>query len=239
MAHSGAACMTHSPNYFSKLASFNTRMAHFFIIGGSESVAATWTSVRRHLRAADHQASALGWAELPWHDGVEEVAIWLEQKTAALKEVILVGHSAAGLLLPRIKGANILGNIYLAALVPRPGESFIGQMFDCPVDVFDEKWIESASTAKELISGTLEKLYHTSLACWAESSRTLAYIVCDQDQEIRPEWQRWAAAHLLKVQPQVLPAAHLAQITHAVELSALFSRIAQDWLENAEKPAGF
>ncbi|MHA3774936.1 alpha/beta fold hydrolase [Verrucomicrobiota bacterium sgz303538] len=201
-------------------------MAHFFLISGSEGRQSDWQSCTSRLRAEGHEVTAFGWEDLPWYGGIEGVVESLRERVRGMDAPVLVGHSAGGLLVPRIsQGVKVSGEVYLAALTPQPGLSFAEQMFESPVDVFDAEWLASAYRAGSSEAAILRKLYEAPFSEYAAGSRL--YLTCLADKEIRPEWQRWVAREVLHAEVQSLEAGHYAHVTMAGEVCAAVTAFAQ------------
>lgn len=168
-------------------------MAHFFFISGSEGKKSDWQAYTRYLCDQGHEVSAFGWTEFPWQQGVEGVLAFLEEKISEAKLPVLVGHSAGGLLISRIaRRVAVQAEIYLAALAPQPGMSFLEQMFESPVEVFHPEWLESAYHPTSQEAAILQELYEIPFSEYAPFSPRL-YVIYRTDQEIQPEWQTWIA----------------------------------------------
>lgn len=192
---------------------------HFFLIGGSEGRWSDWSTCSDVLRAHGHGVTAFGWEDLPWGCGVDGVVDFLVSEVCRVREAVLVGHSAGGLLVPRVaREVEVVAEVYLAALVPQRGMGFAEQMFESPVEVFDAAWLESAYHAESREGRILQGLYETRFEGYAEGRRL--YLVCGEDGEVRPEWQEWAAGEMPAVEVRCLRAGHQAHVTMAREVSA-------------------
>jgi len=194
-------------------------VAHFFLISGSEGRQSDWQSCTHWLRSQGHEVTAFGWEGLPWHRGLEGVVDSLREQVCEADAPVLVGHSAGGLLVPRIsQGVKVRGEVYLAALAPQPGLSFAEQMFESPVEVFNAEWLASAYHAASSEAAILRGLYETPFSGYAQGARL--YLTCLADKEIRPEWQGWVAREVLRAEVLPLEAGHYAHVTMAGEVCA-------------------
>lgn len=201
-------------------------MAHFFLISGSEGRRSDWQSCASYLRAEGHEVTAFGWEDLPWYGGTEGVVGSLRERVRGADAPVLVGHSAGGLLVPRISQVvRVSGEVYLAALTPQPGLSFAEQMFESPMDVFDAEWLASAYRAGSSEAAILQGLYEAPFSEYAAGTRL--YLTCLADKEIRPEWQSWAAREVLHAEVLPLDAGHYVHVTMAEEVCAAVIAFAQ------------
>lgn len=107
-------------------------MAHFVLVHGASHGGWCWRHVVPRLRAAGHEAIAV---DLPGHavgDAPRDDVTLAEYRAAVLSEVapscILVGHSLGGLSITLAGAArpeDVRAMVYVAALVPDPGERFV------------------------------------------------------------------------------------------------------------------
>ena len=192
-------------------------VAHFFLISGSEGRRSHWNSCTEGLRFRGHDVTAFGWGDLPWNGGLEAVIDFLRRHVGDAKEPVLVGHSAGGLLVPRISSClPVRAEVYLAALAPQPGLSFAEQMFESPEEVFNPEWLASAYHPHSPEAAILRRLYDAPFSEYPEGIRL--YVPCLGDREIRPEWQLWVAKRVLRANILPLEAGHYAHVTQAEEV---------------------
>lgn len=148
-------------------------MAHFFLISGSEGRRTSWRQCAEWLRSHGHAVTAFGWEDLPWRQGYKGVVSFLQSQVRAATSPILMGHSAGGLLLPRISQVvEVRAEIYLAALVPQPELSFMEQIFSSPINIFKPEWVEvyhSRSIPSEV--AILEELYMAPFLKYSQMNR--------------------------------------------------------------------
>lgn len=199
-------------------------MAHFIFISGSEGELGHWEACLQILGTQDHQGTAFGWSCLPWKHGLAGVLTFLQEQVHRVEAPILVGHSAGGLLIPRLHhGAT--AEIYLAALAPQPGLSFAEQMFESPTEVFDPTWLAQAYPPHTAEAAILHTLYEAPFTHYIKRPRL--YIPCLEDREIRPEWQQWVAKEIMQAEGRALHAGHYAHLTHPGEVSSAFAHFAE------------
>lgn len=231
-------------------------MGEFIFLGGSEMHPASWAECRNALEQAGHHTRTLDWVKAPWHQGLLPALDFLAQPLQGLSDVILVGHSAAGLFLPSLaKKIQAQAEIHLASLVTKDGESFLDRVF-ADEEIFTPEW-ESAYPKILSARGTPEKLraiiepflFHDcppgSFAHWRPSptldllygmrfpavenpARHGHYLICRADRTIRPEWQRQAAAEILrtKSEPREFPTGHCPHLAKPKELAELLAKLA-------------
>ena len=131
-------------------------MKHFLLIHGGSHGAWCWQSTIESLRKLGATASAL---DLPGHgaDRTPRETVDRESYLAAIrrvvdcidsKELVLVGHSLAGILLPQLAdelGQRLKQIIFLAAMVCEPGERAI----DLVPDERRQSYFDLASTTDD------------------------------------------------------------------------------------------
>ena len=177
----------------------------------------------------------------------ETVVRALEQSGLQPSEVVGVAHSASGMYLPLVASRWPLRRmVFLAALIPRPGLSFMDQ-FRADPSMFNPAW-RGQNPMDDAVA--LEFVYHDCPAerlDWAMSTRLLfyakrameepcplgtwpavpaSYIVCAEDRTITPAWQRRAARELLGVEPIELPGGHCPNVSRPEALADILERVA-------------
>jgi pimeloyl-ACP methyl ester carboxylesterase len=135
--------------------------------------------------------------------------------------------------------------VFLAALIPRPGLSFMDQ-FRADPSMFNPAWIGKNPMEDEV---ALEFLYHDcppERLKWAMSMRLLfyakramaepcplriwpavptTYIACADDRTITPAWQRRAAREWLGVEPIELVGGHCPNVSRPEALADVLERV--------------
>lgn len=233
-----------------------SRVATFGLVHGAYHGAWCWTELVPRLTSLGHSAVAV---DLPTEDPEAGAQGYAETVVQALDgrdnddDVVLVGHSLAGLTIPVVATLRPVQHlVYLCALVPRPGVSFNQVQAEEPVFSHYSPAVAavghldgSASCPEER---ALELFYHDcepDLAHWAARQlrrqhwRVLreptpltalpdlpaTYIVCDADRAIDPAWSRATARHTLGVEPVELPGGHSPFLTQAARLAELLSSL--------------
>ncbi|MHA7264448.1 alpha/beta fold hydrolase [Arthrobacter sp. TMN-37] len=102
-------------------------MATFVLLHGGGSTAWDWHLVAPLVEGAGHDAVAV---DLPIEDanaGLEQYLAAIGAAVPAARHVIVVGHSLGGFIAPlACEHLNAEGLVYLAGMIPLPGESFAG-----------------------------------------------------------------------------------------------------------------
>jgi pimeloyl-ACP methyl ester carboxylesterase len=213
-------------------------MADFVLVHGAWQGGWCWELLTAELTARGHTTRA---PDLPGDypsAGVAEYAASLPASEGS----IVVGHSLGGMTIPLVPA---LRHVFVAALVPSPGESLPGDAlfpeFGGTVrDELDRSYWPDAGAAGVLFDGLSEEV-----AAWAfprlrpqgrpptvEPSpvtalpRDTAYLVCTRDRVIRPEWQVDVARRLLGVEPVAIDAGHFPMLECPVELADVLETVA-------------
>jgi pimeloyl-ACP methyl ester carboxylesterase len=153
-------------------------------------------------------------------------------------DVVLVGHSYAGNTIPLVAARRPLRHlVYLCAMIPDIGRSLAEQLtdkmemlnpaYERGLSVLDEqlrqRWTD-LDIAREVFYGDCDEQFaHAALSrlrpqsvypaiqrcSLAEHPRvSTTYIVCSDDQMLRPEWSRQAAGDRLTAELIELPGHH-------------------------------
>lgn len=172
---------------------------------------------------------------------------------ATRDDVILVGHSLAGLSIPLVAAQRPLRRlVYLCSLVPQPGKSAFDWVSDAGVAMFDwgayqldngdgtTTWDTARGTEMFVDGCTPEdaawavarlgrqaSLPSTEPCPLAELPEVpSAYIACRLDRVISPEWQLRAARKQVGVEPIVLETGHSPFLSRPAELAAALASLA-------------
>jgi pimeloyl-ACP methyl ester carboxylesterase len=181
---------------------------------------------------------------LAWHAGTIVQA--LDRSGLDPADVICVAHSASGIYLPFIAERWFPRRIiFLAAVVPRPGVSFIEQ-FHADPSMFNPAWVGQNPLEDKV---ALDFVFHdcpSDRLDWAMSTRIMfyakraiaepcplrawpavpsAYIVCADDRTITPAWQRKAARESLGVKPIELPGGHCPHVSRPETLADILGKL--------------
>ncbi len=222
------------------------------LVHGAYHGAWCWELLRPELERLGHRAIAM---DLPISDpslGAADYAITVEGALDAIPnpagELVLVGHSMGGLVVPLVAARRPLHRlIFLAAFLPAPGRSANQQREEEAIDarveptsseftdLGEDVWMVGPRTAKEIF-------YHDvrpRIARWAtdrlraQCYRTMSEItpleawpdvecrsiVCADDHTIDPGWVRAAARKRLGVKAVELPGGHSPFLSRPAELA--------------------
>jgi pimeloyl-ACP methyl ester carboxylesterase len=165
---------------------------------------------------------------------------------AGRDDVILVGHSLAGLTVPLVAAQRPLRRlVYLCSLIPQPGLSGFDWIPDAGVPCFDWSAYQldhgdgTASWDVARGAGMFVSSCDAETAAWAASQLgrqawlpstepcplaalpdgPSAYIACALDQVISPDWQLRAPREQLGVEPIVLQADHSPFLSAPAQLA--------------------
>ncbi len=160
---------------------------------------------------------------------VDRLALALEEAETST-EVVLVGHSAGGLLLERlaqrVTPGRVMGEVYIAALVPEPGFSLLEQMFEGQRSIFTSQWLEEIASQPRTSARFLPVLYEEKMDLPFSPERPKAYFVCQKDECICPEWQSEAAGRLPGCEVTELTTGHDPQL----EAAGLLAHRLHQWV---------
>jgi pimeloyl-ACP methyl ester carboxylesterase len=153
-------------------------------------------------------------------------------------DVVLVGHSYAGNTIPLVAARRPLRHlVYLCAMIPDIGRSLAEQLSDEP-DMLNPVYVDGLSAldeqlrqgwtdldaAREVFYGDCseqiaqaainrlrpQSVYPAIQPCSLAEHPTVptTYIVCKDDQMLRPKWSRWAVRERLTAELVELPGGH-------------------------------
>ena len=191
--------------------------------------------------------------EDPAAGNIRNAAVIVEALRDVGDDVLLVGHSLAGLTVPLVAAQRPLRRlVYLCALIPQPGKSGLDWIPAAGVPVFD--WgahqIDhgDGTTSWDLARGAGMFVNECSAAdaAWAASrlgrqallpstepcplaalpTVPSAYILCSNDLVISPAWSRQAAREQLGSEPIELVADHSPFLSRPALLADTLARLA-------------
>ena len=235
----------------------------FALLHGGGQGSWVWTATADHLRAKGAQVMALdvpGCGAKRGRDidgiDVDAIAAELLSDIAGLDQPILVGHSLAGAILPRMaerEPDQIRQLVYLSCTAPLADKTFLDQMglglhgasdeqVGWPVDIMTSSLEDryrlmfcndmSDSDANAFLTRLGEDNWPSDVferSDWRyEHLRAIpsTYIVCEADQSLPPHWQRRFAKRLHCATERSINAGHQAMNTQAAALAALLLEIA-------------
>jgi pimeloyl-ACP methyl ester carboxylesterase len=227
-------------------------MATFVLLHGAYHAGWHFHLLAEELEGRGHRALA---PDLPSEDptaGAERYAAVVARALApADDEIVAVGHSLAGLVLPLLPVLNsrIRRLVFLAAMPPDPGLS-LDQQIERDPSVFspyqphvvaighpDGSASCPEARALELFfhdcppALAIEAAAHLRRQHWRLSQEVtplakwpgvpVDYVLCRADRVINPEWSRRMARERLGVEPLELDGGHSPFLTRPAELAAL------------------
>jgi pimeloyl-ACP methyl ester carboxylesterase len=218
----------------------------FALVSGAWHGAWSWERLLEPLRERGQRAVAV---DLPSEDpdaGLEANADAIASQLSQHDDVVVVAHSASGVLAPLVAARRpVRGIVYLSAFVPVPGQSMADQFAASPEPVLllegkretDEigrsQWTDFETTARVLYPDLSD-----ADARWAfarlrpQAQRTqlephptglpevpIASVVCSRDRVVNPAWSRRIARERLGMQAVELPTGHFPMITDPATLA--------------------
>jgi pimeloyl-ACP methyl ester carboxylesterase len=189
-------------------------------------------------------------------DTYADVVVAALNNDGADENVVLVGHSLAGLTIPLVATRRPVGRlVYICAIVPLPGSSFIDQM-TVEQDMLDRRYAEAmgepdpegrrawaddtmarhfmyADCDDESAAAAVERLRPQATAPYARPypldtlpETPSNYILCEDDRLVNPDWSRRVARERLHADVAELPGSHSPFWSRPRELASLLDRIA-------------
>jgi pimeloyl-ACP methyl ester carboxylesterase len=156
---------------------------------------------------------------------------------------IVVAHSAGGLFLPLVAGRGKVARlVYLAAVIPQIGKSFMEQLKSAP-EMYCSGFVSKDPTKDPDLARHF--LFHdcdADVAAWAVSTLRLmyakqavteitplqawpdvpvSYISCSEDRTINPAWWENAVRERLGVEPIRIRAGHAPYVSKPAELAEI------------------
>jgi pimeloyl-ACP methyl ester carboxylesterase len=215
-------------------------MSTFALVHGAWHGAWCWERLTPEVEALGHRVIAM---ELPVDDSSASFQDYADVVCAAVADVdgdelVVVGHSLAGHTVPLVAARRPIRRlVYLCALVPIPGQSFVQQMSDDqemlnadypkglgPKDSEDRRaWADEDLARLHLFGDCDERtaaaavarlrpqaLHPYRLPCSLTTFPEVdaSYVVCDADRMVNPDWSRRIARERLNADVVELPGSH-------------------------------
>jgi pimeloyl-ACP methyl ester carboxylesterase len=223
-------------------------MTYFSLIHGSAQNSSVWDLLTPEIRKRGY---AVVTVDLP-RDEPESAARYGEFVAESLdglgEDVIVVAHSASGLMLPSVAEVRSVRRlVFLAGIIPRIGVSFLEFQAEREA-MFNPDWIGQDPANDE--QAALNFLFHDcdpEVARWGLTTRTSWYpdglyaeicplkswptvpssfVVCTEDRTFRPEWSRAVAREMLGVEAIALPGGHCPQVSRPEHLAEVLAALA-------------
>ncbi|EHB45707.1 alpha/beta hydrolase [Mycolicibacterium rhodesiae JS60] len=227
-------------------------MATFALIHGSWHGAWCWELLIPELERRGHRVTAV---DLPSDDPAATFEDYADVAVTALDgadDLVVVGHSLGGLTIPLVAQRRPVRRlIYLAALVPEVGSSFVDQQrrdgmlnpayLDGLTVVGDVTELTDMDVVRELLyTGCDEDLFQAAVRRLRPQARyplrqsfslrelpavPSSYIVCTADRMVDPAWSRRIASERLGVAATEFPGGHSPFCSRPAELAELLTAL--------------
>jgi pimeloyl-ACP methyl ester carboxylesterase len=221
-------------------------MSTFGLVHGGGFGAWCWERHIPELEARGHRAAPVDLTLEDQEAGAVRCAAAAADAFASVDDLVLVGHSLAGLIIPLVAAERPVRRlVFLHALLPRPGQSVVDQLGAEP-DMFNPDmfavqrpfWEDKEVANRFLLHDCAPEVAHdafrrlrpetgvlgrevTPLQAWPKVP--CAYIVCTKDRTATPGWARRAARERLGVEPIEIASGHCPFLSHPTDLAeALF-----------------
>ena len=217
-------------------------MSTIGLVHGGGFGAWCWELLIPELEARGRRAVAVDLTPDVLAGGAARCATAVCRAFAEIEDLVLVGHSIAGLVIPLVGATRTVRRmIFLHALLPRPGQSVADQVASEP-DMFNPEVFSAAAPFWEDEGVALHFLFHdslpevaraaftrlrpepgilgqevTPLQVWPDTPR--AYIVCTEDRIASPAWARRAARERLGVEPVAISSGHCPFLSRPRQLA--------------------
>ena len=221
-------------------------MSVFCLVHGSAQGATGWDLLVAELQERGHRCICLDLPNDRPDASATEYAALIGAAIEGVDTPIVVAHSASGLFLPLVPNyAPVAKLVYLAAVIPSPGESFLSQVqkdptmyqpdflrvrppvdaavaqhylfHDCAPDVLP--WAVSTLRMMYAKQALIEK---SPLEDWPEVPSS--YISCSEDRTINPVWWEKAARERLHTTPILMEDGHCPHVSRPRELAEILVR---------------
>ena len=217
-------------------------MSTLGLVHGGGFGAWCWEPLIPELAARGHRAATVDLTPEAQAAGAVRCAEIVAEAFATIDDLVLVGHSLAGLIIPLVAAERPLRRlVFLHALLPRPGLSVVDQLAEEP-DMFNPAMFaakrpfwEDEEVARHFLlhdcapdvareafrrlrpePGALGR-ERTPLQSWP--AIPCAYIVCAEDRTATPGWARRAARDRLGVEPVEIASGHCPFLSRPRELA--------------------
>jgi pimeloyl-ACP methyl ester carboxylesterase len=224
-------------------------VALFVVVHGSMAGPAAYTRLAKELNRRGQRTLLVELpVDRPELTGTDYARLVAEQLDAGLaddgigdEQVVVVAHSASGLLLPLVPSFRPVAYlVYLAAGVPRPGMT-LDEQLEADPDMLNPAWVgvdpfQDHQAARRFLFHDCDQ----ATAGWAIATQTPWYpeglysercplegfppvpstsIVCADDRVIQPAWSRRVAADRLHAQVIELPGGHCPHVSRPALLA--------------------
>ena len=234
-------------------------MTAFALVHGAWLGAWIWEHVASESEARGHRVVVM---DLPCEDATATFEAYAEVvvralEAEALEEVVVVGHSLAGLTIPLVAARQAVSRlIYLCALAPIPGRSLVEQLgiepdtlrpgyeagLSEPDDQSRTRWLDAGAARSVLYAdcdegdarAAFERLRPQARAPYAHPcpldafpSTPRTYVVCSEDRLVNPDRARRVAYERLHAELVELPGSHSPFLSRPGELADVLHQLAE------------
>jgi len=213
-------------------------VASFMLVHGAWHGAWCWERLVPELEALGHRSLTV---DLPSDDPTATFETYADVVIEALgdedDQVVLVGHSLAGMTIPLVAARRPLRSlVYLCGLVPLPGHSFFGQLgleSDALSPEYQEgieadelgtgRWTDTDLARRILFADCEDEDAQAAVRRLRPQARTpyevpcaleelpavrSTYVVCSEDRLVNPVWSRRVVGGRLRAELVELPGSH-------------------------------
>jgi pimeloyl-ACP methyl ester carboxylesterase len=232
-------------------------MATFALVHGAWHGAWCWERLTPELEARGHRVITM---DLPVDDGSATYEDYADVVCEAISgigdDLILVGHSMAGMTIPLVAARRPLRRlVYLCALMPIPGRSLLQQIEGDPamlnpdypkgLDDGDPQgrrvWVDEElacahlfgdcddATASAAYARLIpQSLYPYTLPCSLSELPAVesTYIVCADDRMVNADWSKRVAPERIRADLVELPGSHSPFLSRPAQLADALHAVA-------------
>jgi len=222
-------------------------MSTFGLVHGGGLGAWCWDALTSELECRGHSTATVDLSSDAFAAGALRCAKVVSDAFAGLPDMILVGHSIAGVFTPLV-ALPVKRLVFLHALLPRLGMSVLDQLKAEP-DMFNPEMFRAKAPFWEDEVVARDFLFHdcdpevasdafrrlrpepgvlgrevTPLQSWPKVP--MACIVCADDRTATPQWATRAARERLGIEPIVIPGGHCPMLARPKQLAKILNRCA-------------
>lgn len=232
------------------------RVTTYALVHGAWHDSSGWSRLTTELQALGHDTVAM---DLPCDDPSatfsDYAEVVIEELRGHTEDLVLVGHSLAGHTIPLVATRRrVRALVYLCALVPIPGRSFVDQMREDPsmlipgyeqgleIDELGRRsWVDAdlarstfyGDCPDDVATAAVARLRPQSPAPYVEPcpldalpDTASTYVVCQDDRLVRPAWSRRVAPERLGAAVVELPGGHSPFLSRPADLAGLLHALA-------------
>jgi pimeloyl-ACP methyl ester carboxylesterase len=220
-------------------------MSTFGLVQGAGLGAWCWDRTTSQLEARGHDTATV---DLPVDDqsaGAARLAATVVEAFARYDDLILVGHSMSGLIIPVVATLRPVKRlVFIHAVLPQPGLSLAAQV-EAEPDMFNPEmmtvapswWSDEATVPRFLLHDCTPEVAHeafmhlrpgregrgvlvtevTPLEAWPDVP--CSYILCRDDRTATPVWARRAVRERLGIEPIEIPGGHCPMLSRPRQLA--------------------